>query len=201
MDWLAQNWIWVVLFALFIGMHLFGHGGGRDEQNPRAENSRAGSGRKATIKENRHAEHQARFLGARVVGHPLPDPAEQAASGVPPSSVVPRACAARYRREQHRLVHAGQEMNKNDWRTGFAKALAVFLNGGAIRRGPARRAGRRRQFLSPAHARGGGRLHAPAAAGFPAPGSCNVLEEASDGKCFRETSWPSRTGKAAARII
>ena len=108
MDWLAQNWIWVVLFALFIGMHLFGHGGGRDEQNPRAENSRAGSGRKATIKENRHAEYQARFLGARVVGHPLPDPAEQAASGVPPSSVVPRACAARYRREQHRLVHAGR---------------------------------------------------------------------------------------------
>ena len=27
MDWLAQNWIWVVFFALFIGMHLFGHGG------------------------------------------------------------------------------------------------------------------------------------------------------------------------------
>ena len=27
MDWLTQNWIWVVFFALFIGMHLFGHGG------------------------------------------------------------------------------------------------------------------------------------------------------------------------------
>ncbi|MHB1230957.1 MAG: DUF2933 domain-containing protein [Burkholderiales bacterium] len=27
MDWLAQNWIWVVVFAVFIGMHLFGHGG------------------------------------------------------------------------------------------------------------------------------------------------------------------------------
>ena len=27
MDWLAQNWIWVVFFGLFIGMHLFGHGG------------------------------------------------------------------------------------------------------------------------------------------------------------------------------
>jgi len=48
MDWLAQNWIWVVFFVLFIGMHLFGHGGhgggahgghsghggGRDEQEP-----------------------------------------------------------------------------------------------------------------------------------------------------------------------
>lgn len=27
MDWLAQNWIWVVFFILFVGMHLFGHGG------------------------------------------------------------------------------------------------------------------------------------------------------------------------------
>ena len=27
MDWLTQNWIWVVFFGLFIGMHLFGHGG------------------------------------------------------------------------------------------------------------------------------------------------------------------------------
>ena len=36
MDWLAQNWIWVVFFILFIGMHLFGHGGGggSDDQRP-----------------------------------------------------------------------------------------------------------------------------------------------------------------------
>lgn len=27
MELLAQNWIWVVIFVLFIGMHLFGHGG------------------------------------------------------------------------------------------------------------------------------------------------------------------------------
>ncbi len=27
MDWLSQNWIWVVVFVAFIGMHLFGHGG------------------------------------------------------------------------------------------------------------------------------------------------------------------------------
>jgi hypothetical protein len=27
MDWLAQNWVWVVILVLFIGMHLFGHGG------------------------------------------------------------------------------------------------------------------------------------------------------------------------------
>lgn len=39
MDWLAQNWIWVVFFILFIGMHLFGHGGhggcgGGDDERP-----------------------------------------------------------------------------------------------------------------------------------------------------------------------
>ena len=27
MDWLAQNWFWVALVGVFIGMHLFGHGG------------------------------------------------------------------------------------------------------------------------------------------------------------------------------
>jgi len=30
MDWLAQNWVWVVVFVVFIGMHLFGHGGHGD---------------------------------------------------------------------------------------------------------------------------------------------------------------------------
>lgn len=28
MTWLAQNWFWVLLFAIFITMHLFGHGHG-----------------------------------------------------------------------------------------------------------------------------------------------------------------------------
>lgn len=27
MDWLLQNWFWVVVFVLFFGVHLFGHGG------------------------------------------------------------------------------------------------------------------------------------------------------------------------------
>ena len=27
MIWLSQNWIWVLIFAAFIGMHMFGHGG------------------------------------------------------------------------------------------------------------------------------------------------------------------------------
>lgn len=27
MQWLGENWIWVVVIAAFMGMHLFGHGG------------------------------------------------------------------------------------------------------------------------------------------------------------------------------
>ena len=29
MEWLSQNWIWVLLIAAFIAMHMFGHGGHR----------------------------------------------------------------------------------------------------------------------------------------------------------------------------
>jgi len=27
MEWLVQNWFWVLIGILFVGMHLFGHGG------------------------------------------------------------------------------------------------------------------------------------------------------------------------------
>jgi hypothetical protein len=27
MDWLTDNWFWVLIAGLFIGMHFFGHGG------------------------------------------------------------------------------------------------------------------------------------------------------------------------------
>ncbi len=27
MEWLANNWLWVVIGVLFVAMHLFGHGG------------------------------------------------------------------------------------------------------------------------------------------------------------------------------
>lgn len=27
MDWLSQNWFFVLLLVAFVGMHLFGHGG------------------------------------------------------------------------------------------------------------------------------------------------------------------------------
>ena len=27
MDWLSENWVWVVVGVAFVAMHLFGHGG------------------------------------------------------------------------------------------------------------------------------------------------------------------------------
>ena len=27
MDWILANWFWILIFGLFIAMHLFGHGG------------------------------------------------------------------------------------------------------------------------------------------------------------------------------
>ncbi|EMJ4931665.1 DUF2933 domain-containing protein [Pseudomonas aeruginosa] len=27
MEWLTQNWFWILIFVAFIAMHLFGHGG------------------------------------------------------------------------------------------------------------------------------------------------------------------------------
>lgn len=27
MEWLSENWVWLLIGAVFIGMHLFGHGG------------------------------------------------------------------------------------------------------------------------------------------------------------------------------
>lgn len=27
MDWIAQNWVWIVVALAFVGLHMFGHGG------------------------------------------------------------------------------------------------------------------------------------------------------------------------------
>jgi len=26
-DWIAQNWVWILVGLAFVGMHIFGHGG------------------------------------------------------------------------------------------------------------------------------------------------------------------------------
>ena len=42
MEWLSQNWVWVLFFAGFIAMHLFGHGGhggGHDGAKPESKDT------------------------------------------------------------------------------------------------------------------------------------------------------------------
>ncbi|GBE04420.1 hypothetical protein BMS3Abin10_00036 [bacterium BMS3Abin10] len=48
MEWVRENWVWIILFAVFIGMHLFGHGGhgghgGKEEDNEHKGHSGEGS--------------------------------------------------------------------------------------------------------------------------------------------------------------
>ena len=41
MDWLLANWFWIIIFGLFIAMHLVGHGGGHQNHSKNAaENDR-----------------------------------------------------------------------------------------------------------------------------------------------------------------
>ncbi len=45
MDWLAENWVWVLLGIGMVAMHLFGHGGhgdhgGRDATKPPGKDSK-----------------------------------------------------------------------------------------------------------------------------------------------------------------
>ncbi len=42
MEWLAQNWLWILFAVFFVGMHMFGHGGhgghgGHDDQDGSAK--------------------------------------------------------------------------------------------------------------------------------------------------------------------
>ena len=45
MEWLSQNWVWVLFFVAFIAMHMFGHGGhgghggGRTDPKPKSKDS------------------------------------------------------------------------------------------------------------------------------------------------------------------
>lgn len=51
MQWLAQNWFWVLLFFAFIGMHFFGHGG-------RASGHSRGHGQGGCCGGHGHEKHQ-----------------------------------------------------------------------------------------------------------------------------------------------
>ncbi len=34
MEWLAENWFWILVGIAFVGMHMFGHGGHGGQDNP-----------------------------------------------------------------------------------------------------------------------------------------------------------------------
>ena len=48
MEWLTDNWFWVLIAALFIGMHFFGHGhgghGGHKSEDSKEKGSKRPSG-------------------------------------------------------------------------------------------------------------------------------------------------------------
>ena len=42
MEWLAQNWVWILFFVGMIAMHMFGHGGhggSRTDPKPKRKDS------------------------------------------------------------------------------------------------------------------------------------------------------------------
>lgn len=41
MDWLTENWVWVLVGAAFIGVHFFGHGGHGGHGGQREDGSSA----------------------------------------------------------------------------------------------------------------------------------------------------------------
>lgn len=50
MQWISQNWFWVLIALVFVGVHLFGHGGhggcGGGHAGSRPSEDKAGSNRR-----------------------------------------------------------------------------------------------------------------------------------------------------------
>jgi hypothetical protein len=57
MDWLSQNWIWVLVFVAFIGMHLFGHGGGHGGHGSGGEKPREPADKDEQVADRPHGHH------------------------------------------------------------------------------------------------------------------------------------------------
>lgn len=50
MEWLAENWFWLLIGIVFVGMHLFGHGGHGSHGGNDAKDAAPGS--------DKHSDHQ-----------------------------------------------------------------------------------------------------------------------------------------------
>lgn len=44
MEWLTENWVWVVVTVAFVAMHLFGHGGHGGHGGGRRDEKGEGAG-------------------------------------------------------------------------------------------------------------------------------------------------------------
>jgi len=61
MEWLSENWLWVLIGVVFIAMHLFGHGGhgghggghGKHDDYDEEDKQR----KSQTIDDSRHGHH------------------------------------------------------------------------------------------------------------------------------------------------
>jgi len=42
MEWLAQNWYWVLIGIAFVALHMFGHGGHGGHGKPNKQDKHAG---------------------------------------------------------------------------------------------------------------------------------------------------------------
>jgi Protein of unknown function (DUF2933) len=60
MDWLLANWFWILIFVLFIAMHLFGHGG---------HGGHGGGGRQPSRDEREKDEAQGHIVNTSSGGH------------------------------------------------------------------------------------------------------------------------------------
>jgi hypothetical protein len=63
MAWLTANWIWVLIFIAFIGMHLVGHGGHG------GHSGHGGGGRQRSRDEGDSDEYQGRGVNKTPGGH------------------------------------------------------------------------------------------------------------------------------------
>lgn len=57
MDWLAANWFWVLIFALFIVMHMFGHGGHGGHRGHRADEDEGRSQKRPQVGSSESHHH------------------------------------------------------------------------------------------------------------------------------------------------
>ena len=63
MDWLLTNWFWILIFVLFIAMHLVGHGGHG------GHSGHCGDDRKRSVDERENDDAQRRAVNTSSGGH------------------------------------------------------------------------------------------------------------------------------------